>query len=31
MERVGMTAQTSIDNTVMTWLDRLIKARFLAG
>jgi len=31
MERVGMTAQTSIDNTVMTWLDRLMKARFLAG
>lgn len=31
LEKVGMAAQTTLDNTVMTWLDRLLKARFLTG
>lgn len=31
MERVGLAAQTSVDNLLMTWLDRLLKSRFSVG
>ncbi len=31
LEKVGMAAQTTIDNTLMTWLERLLKSRYLSG
>ncbi len=30
-EKIGMAAQTSIDNIAFRWLDRLLKARFSIG
>ena len=31
LEKVGIAAQGSVDRLLMTWLDRLVKARFFTG
>jgi len=31
LEKFGLAAQSSVDRLLMTWLDRLVKARFFTG